>query len=153
VKLRLGTRGSDLARTQSGHIATALAAHGIETEFVIISTSGDRSTAPTFGAIGAQGVFVREIEQALLDNEIDLAVHSYKDLPTSSPANLTIAAIPPRRDPADWLFLHAGAADVSAEGFGRDRRRPGMAGAEPQGRSSGVSRRKPSAAEGPADLR
>jgi hypothetical protein len=105
MKLRLGTRGSDLATTQSHWIAGELGRHGIETELVIISTSGDRSDAPSFGAIGPQGVFVREIEQALLANEIDIAVHSFKDLPTQSPAGLAIGAVPPRRDPADWLFF------------------------------------------------
>lgn len=104
MKLRLGTRGSDLARTQSGWVAAELSKAGIEVELVIISTSGDRSTAPSFGSIGPQGVFVREIEQALIDREIDLAVHSYKDLPTQSPAGLRIAAVPPRRDVADWLL-------------------------------------------------
>jgi len=104
MKLRLGTRGSDLATTQSNWVAGELAKVGIEAELVIISTSGDRSTAPSFGAIGPQGVFVREIEQALLANEIDIAVHSFKDLPTQSPAGLVIGAVPPRRDPADWLL-------------------------------------------------
>ena len=104
MKLRLGTRGSDLALTQSRWVASALAGTGVETELVVISTSGDQSTAPTFGAIGPQGVFVREIEQALLENEIDLAVHSFKDLPTESPSGLAIAAVPTRRDPADSLL-------------------------------------------------
>jgi hydroxymethylbilane synthase len=104
MKLRLGTRGSDLATTQSNWVAGELAKFGIETELVIISTSGDRSDAPSFGAIGPQGVFVREIEQALLAREIDIAVHSFKDLPTQSPAGLVIGAVPPRRDPADWLL-------------------------------------------------
>jgi hydroxymethylbilane synthase len=104
MKLKLGTRGSDLARTQSSWVAAQLAKVGIETELVIISTSGDRSDAPTFGSIGPQGVFVREIEEALLAREIDLAVHSYKDLPTQSPDGLVVAAVPPRRDVADWLF-------------------------------------------------
>ena len=104
MKLRLGTRGSDLALTQSRWVASALAARGVSVELVTITTSGDRSTAPSFGAIGPQGVFVREIEQALLAREIDLAVHSFKDLPTSSPPDLIVAAIPARRDPADWLL-------------------------------------------------
>jgi hydroxymethylbilane synthase len=104
MKLKLGTRGSDLALTQSRWVAAELAHAGVEAELVIISTSGDRSQAPSFGAIGPQGVFVREIEQALIAGDIDIAVHSYKDLPTTSPAGLVIAAVPPRRDPADWLF-------------------------------------------------
>lgn len=104
MKLRLGTRGSDLATTQSGHVAAALGEIGIEAELVLISTSGDRSDAPSFGAIGPQGVFVREIEQALLAGEVDIAVHSFKDLPTASPDGLVIGAVPARRDEADWLF-------------------------------------------------
>jgi hydroxymethylbilane synthase len=104
MKLRIGTRGSDLAMTQSGWVAAELARSGHETELVVISTSGDRSSAPSFGSIGPQGVFVREIEQALIDGSIDLAVHSFKDLPTMSPDALVVAAVPPRRDPADWLL-------------------------------------------------
>ena len=111
MKLKLGTRGSDLALTQSRQVAAALEHAGIEAELVIISTSGDRSTAPTFGAIGPQGVFVREIEQALLNGNVDIAVHSFKDLPTTSPAGLVIGAVPLRRDPADWLFLREKTAD------------------------------------------
>jgi hydroxymethylbilane synthase len=104
MKLRLGTRGSDLATTQSGHVAAALAEAGIEAELVIITTSGDRSDASSFSAIGPQGVFVREIEQALIAGEVDFAVHSFKDLPTASPEGLVIGAVPTRRDEADWLF-------------------------------------------------
>jgi len=123
VRLRLGTRGSDLARTQSTTVARALEAHGCEVELVVIGTAGDRSSAPSFAAIGPQGVFVREIEQALLARDVDLAVHSYKDLPTRSPAGLVVAAVPPRHDPADYLVArpealaadaaHAGGADAS----------------------------------------
>ena len=105
MKLRIGTRGSHLARTQSTTVAAALQALGHETELVIIHTSGDRSTAPSFGSIGPQGVFVREIEQALLDGAVDVAVHSYKDLPTASPRELTIAAVPERLDAADVLVM------------------------------------------------
>jgi hydroxymethylbilane synthase len=114
VKLRLGTRGSDLARAQSGWVAHALAAAGLEIELVVITTAGDRSDAPSFGAIGPQGVFVREIEQALLDREIDLAVHSFKDLPTESPSELVVAAVPERRDVADWLLYRRDAARPAA---------------------------------------
>jgi len=104
MKLRIGTRGSDLAMTQAASVAAELARAGIASELVVISTSGDRSTAPSFGAIGPQGVFVREIEEALIAGEVDIAVHSCKDLPTTSPAGLVIAAVPLRRDPADWLL-------------------------------------------------
>lgn len=105
MTLKLGTRGSDLARTQAATVAERLAALGHATELELIRTSGDRSSAPSFAAIGAQGVFVREIEQALADGRVDLAVHSYKDLPTRSPEGLAIAAVPARLDPADVLVV------------------------------------------------
>lgn len=118
MRLRLGTRGSDLARTQSEGVADLLRAAGHDVELVVIRTAGDRSQAPLFGSIGAQGVFVREIEQALLEREIDLAVHSFKDLPTASPPGLTIAAVPPREDPADVLVVDRAAHDPDgAEGL------------------------------------
>jgi hydroxymethylbilane synthase len=82
AKLRLGTRGSDLARTQSGTVAAALERLGFAVELTIIKTSGDQNTTSAFASIGPQGVFVREIEQALVDRAIELAVHSFKDLPT-----------------------------------------------------------------------
>ena len=104
-RLRLGTRGSDLARTQSGTVAAALREAGFEVELTIIKTSGDENKTALFGAIGPQGVFVREIEQALVERRIELAVHSFKDLPTTSPAELTIAAVPQRVDPADLLLV------------------------------------------------
>jgi hydroxymethylbilane synthase len=114
-KLRLGTRGSELARTQSGTVAAALERLGFAVELTIIKTSGDQNTTSTFASIGPQGVFVREIEQALVERRIELAVHSFKDLPTKSPAELTIAAVPQRVDPADLLLVRrdaiAGTAD------------------------------------------
>ncbi len=107
--LKLGTRGSDLARTQSTTVAEALRAAGHDVELTIIKTAGDRDQTSQFGAIGAQGVFVREIEQALVERRIELAVHSFKDLPTSSPDALAIGAVPKRVDPADLLLVRADA--------------------------------------------
>lgn len=107
MTIRIGTRGSHLARTQATTVAAELAELGHDTELVIISTAGDQSNAPSFGAIGPTGVFVREIEQALLDETIDVAVHSFKDLPTESPPELAIAAIPQRQDAADTLIMTA----------------------------------------------
>jgi hydroxymethylbilane synthase len=107
--LRLGTRGSELARTQSGTIAAALERLGFAVELAIIKTSGDQNTTAAFGSIGPQGVFVREIEQALVERRVELAVHSFKDLPTKSPAELTIAAVPARVDPADLLLVRRAA--------------------------------------------
>lgn len=111
--LRLGTRGSDLARTQSTTIADALRAHGVDVELEIISTAGDRSAAEQFSDIGPQGVFVREIESAVLDGRVDLAVHSYKDLPTRSHEDLIIGAVPTRFDVSDVLLIRSSALDVS----------------------------------------
>ena len=111
MTLRLGTRGSDLARTQAQTIAASLAAAGFPTELTIIRTSGDLAPAASFASIGPQGVFVREIEQAVLDGSVDLAVHSFKDLPTRSPAELVIAAVPPRIDAADVLVIKSGSYD------------------------------------------
>jgi hydroxymethylbilane synthase len=114
-RLRLGTRGSELARTQSSTVAAALERFGFAVDLTIIKTSGDQNTTSSFASIGPQGVFVREIEQALVERRIELAVHSFKDLPTKSPPELTIAAIPARVDPADLLLVRrdafAGADD------------------------------------------
>lgn len=115
--LRLGTRGSELARTQSGTVAAALERLGLAVELVVIKTAGDRNTTGAFGSIGPQGVFVREIEQALVERRIELAVHSFKDLPTKSPAELTVAAVPARVDPADLLLVRRDALDESAGGW------------------------------------
>jgi len=104
-KLRLGTRGSDLARTQSGTVAASLKKAGFDVELVIIKTAGDQNQTALFGSIGAQGVFVREIEQALVEKRIEFAVHSFKDLPTQSPDELVVAAVPARVDPADLLLV------------------------------------------------
>lgn len=117
MKLRIGTRGSRLARTQAASVAARLEAAGHETELVTISTAGDRSAAPTFAAIGPQGVFVREIERALDDGAVDVAVHSFKDLPTTSPDELVVAAVPPRMDPADALVVRNGAVEDGAGGL------------------------------------
>ena len=116
MKLRLGTRGSHLARIQAENAAVRLERHGHETEIAVISTAGDRSNAPTFAAIGPQGVFVREIEQALLTGTIDIAVHSHKDLPTASPEGLVVGAVPERRDPADVLIVRAGRGHDASSG-------------------------------------
>ena len=112
--LRLGTRGSDLARTQSETIADALRAAGHDVELSIIKTAGDRDQTAAFGSIGPQGVFVREIETALVEKRIELAVHSFKDLPTKSPDELVVGAVPKRVDPADLLLVREGALAGSA---------------------------------------
>jgi hydroxymethylbilane synthase len=103
MKLRLGTRGSLLARLQTEMVTRKLAALGHEVGTSIISTAGDRVTDRTFAEVGSFGVFVREIEAALIAGEIDVAVHSYKDLPSIGPEQLIVAAVPERLDPADVL--------------------------------------------------
>jgi len=106
--LRLGTRGSELARTQSQSVADAItAATGTPVELVHIVTEGDRSSA-AIAQLGGTGVFVTAIRRALRDGEIDLAVHSYKDLPTAPEPGLILAAVPGREDPRDVLVARDG---------------------------------------------
>ncbi|NLU84119.1 hydroxymethylbilane synthase [Rhodococcus sp. HNM0569] len=99
--LRIGTRGSLLATTQAGTVRDALIAAGHAAELVIISTKGDQSQAPV-EKIGV-GVFTAELREALADHRVDVAVHSYKDLPTARDPRFTIAAVPQREDPRDAL--------------------------------------------------
>jgi hydroxymethylbilane synthase len=106
--LRLGTRASRLATTQSQAVADAItAASGVAVELVPITTEGDRSSA-AIAQLGGTGVFVAAIRQALLEGAVDVAVHSYKDLPTLPEPGLTIAAVPPREDPRDALVARDG---------------------------------------------
>ena len=106
--LRLGTRGSALALAQSGHVADAIRTElGREVELVTIATEGDRNPA-AIAQIGGTGVFVTALRDALLRGEVDLAVHSFKDLPTAPAPGLTIAAVPPREDPRDVLVARDG---------------------------------------------
>ncbi len=114
TRIRVGTRGSALALAQSAQIEAALrAAHrGVSVERVIVQTEGDRRRRASLLAIGGQGVFTRELELALLDGEIDVAVHSLKDLPSTVPDGLCVAATPPREDPRD-LFISASHATLA----------------------------------------
>ena len=102
--LRIGTRASMLARTQTDTVANALA---LPVEIVPIVTEGDRSAAAVT-ALGGTGVFVSALRTALLDERIDVAVHSYKDLPTATSDGITIAAVPVREDPRDALVARNG---------------------------------------------
>jgi hydroxymethylbilane synthase len=107
TSLRVGTRGSDLARTQTGWVCDRLRdAHpGLQLETVIIRTHGDAATDAPFDERWPVGSFVTAIEAALLAGEVDLAVHSYKDLPTAGPPGLVIAAVPPREVTHDVLVV------------------------------------------------
>ena len=107
MTLRLGTRASALAQAQSGHVADAVRALGHDVELVHISTRGDTSSA-AITQLGGTGVFVTALRDALLDGRIDLAVHSYKDLPTAPADGLVIAAVPPRQDARDALVARDG---------------------------------------------
>jgi hydroxymethylbilane synthase len=102
--LRLATRGSQLALTQSGHVASAItAATGRAVELVVVRTRGDDVTDRPLAQVGGKGLFTKEIEEALLAGEADLAVHSMKDMPTDQPDGLVFGAIPVREDPRDVL--------------------------------------------------
>jgi hydroxymethylbilane synthase len=104
--LRIGTRGSALALAQTGTVANALERAGATVEIVTVSTPGDRSSAP-IAEIGV-GVFTSALRDALADNEVDIAVHSYKDLPTAPDSRLALAAVPTRQDPRDALVARNG---------------------------------------------
>jgi hydroxymethylbilane synthase len=113
VLVRVGSRGSRLALTQAERALSSLRAPGIELVLVPITTAGDRDRSRPFGEIGSRGVFVKEIEEALLEQRIDVAVHSAKDLTAVDPERLAIGAYLRREDPRDAL---CGAAEL----------RPGM---------------------------
>lgn len=102
--IKIGTRGSALARTQTGHVAESL---GVPNEIVRVVTEGDVSTA-SVSSFGGTGVFVSALREALQRGEIDIAVHSFKDLPTAPYPGLTVAAVPTREDPRDALVARDG---------------------------------------------
>lgn len=106
--LRIGTRGSQLARAQAEWVKERLAQVGQPAELVIIQTQGDVQADASLVKIGGKGVFVKELEAALLAGEVDLAVHSLKDLPTETPEGLTIAAVAERVDPRDVICSRDG---------------------------------------------
>jgi len=111
--LRIGSRGSKLALWQSNHIAALLRAQGHTVDIQIIQTTGDKITDVALAKVGTKGMFTKEIEEALAAGEVDLAVHSLKDLPTELPPGFEIAAIPKRENPLD-AFLSAGFASIEA---------------------------------------
>jgi hydroxymethylbilane synthase len=101
MNLRVGSRGSQLALWQANHIAALLRGQGHTVEIEIIKTTGDRLQEVTFAQVGSKGMFTKEIEEALAEGRVDLAVHSLKDLPTELPDPFALAATPPRVDPRD----------------------------------------------------
>jgi hydroxymethylbilane synthase len=100
-KLRIGSRGSQLALWQANHISALLRARGHEVEIEIIHTTGDKITDVALAKVGTKGMFTKEIEEALAAGHVDFAVHSLKDLPTELPPGFEIAAITKREDPRD----------------------------------------------------
>ena len=131
--LRLGTRGSALARRQTDAVAGALARRGVESAPVVVRTTGDRDATASLLAIGGQGVFVRQLEEALLDGRIDVAVHSAKDMPSDLLPGTTIAATLPRGDVRDALVgaTLAGLAPGARVGTGSRRRVAQLLAARP----------------------
>jgi hydroxymethylbilane synthase len=113
VLIRVGSRGSRLALTQAELASSHLRAPGIEIALVPITTAGDKDRTKPFGEIGTRGVFVKELEEALLEHRIDVAVHSAKDMTASDPDGLSVGAYLERDDPRDALC-------------GADAIRPGM---------------------------
>lgn len=110
MKLRLGSRGSPLALAQSNWVMAELKKKNpsLETSLTVITTTGDKATDAPFQQAGGKGIFVREIEEALLAKTIDLAVHSLKDVPQTLPAGLTLGPSPLREDPRDAFLSRFG---------------------------------------------
>ncbi len=113
MKMRIGSRGSQLALWQANHIAGLLRGQGHEVEIEIIKTTGDRLQEVTFAQVGSKGMFTKEIEEALAEGRVDLAVHSLKDLPTELPERFALAATPKRVDPRD-VFVSMKYANLAA---------------------------------------
>jgi hydroxymethylbilane synthase len=142
TRLRIATRGSALARWQADHVAALLhkADPAVEAEVVVVETSGDRRLDVPIWELGGKGVFVKEVQAAVLDGRADLAVHSAKDLPSATPEALVIAAVPERADVRDAL-VGATLADLpegAVVATGSLRRRAQIAHARPDLRFEGL---------------
>jgi hydroxymethylbilane synthase len=110
--LIIATRGSDLALWQANHVKTLLEGIGLKSELKIVKTQGDEVQHLSLDKLEGKGFFTKEIEDALLNNEADIAVHSHKDLPTESPEGLTIAAVTNREDPSELLIIRKECVDT-----------------------------------------
>src|SRR5690349_18653940 len=130
--LRVGSRGSRLALTQAGIAAERLRRPGVEIALVPITTAGDRDRTRPFGEIGSRGVFVKELEEALLGGRIDVAVHSAKDMTSTDTAGLVVGAYLPREDPRDALCGTAELAPGMRIGTASVRRRAQLLALEPE---------------------
>jgi hydroxymethylbilane synthase len=114
-KIVIGSRGSDLALWQAYHVKAQLENLGCKVELKIIKTQGDIIQHLSFDKMEGKGFFTKEIEAALLDKSIDLAVHSHKDLETNPPKGLVIAAVSEREDPADLLLIRKTSIDPTQQ--------------------------------------
>ena len=110
--VRIGTRGSDLALWQAHFLQAELERLGYASELTIIKTQGDRVQDLSFNKLEGKGFFTKELEDALLADEVDVAVHSMKDLPTTNPPGLVIAGVSARANPCDWMLVRREVADV-----------------------------------------
>ena len=110
-KIIIGSRGSDLALWQANHVLRKVQKLGLTAELKIITTQGDAIQNLSFDKLEGKGFFTKEIEEALLNKEIDLAVHSHKDLPTTSPEGLKIAAVSEREDAAELILIRKECVD------------------------------------------
>jgi hydroxymethylbilane synthase len=131
VLLRVGSRGSRLALTQAERAADALRRPGVEIALVPITTAGDRDRTRPFGEIGSRGVFVKELEEALLAGRIDVAVHSAKDMTSTDTDGLAVGAYPAREDPRDALCGVAALRPGLRIGTASARRRAQLLALEP----------------------
>ena len=129
--IRVGSRGSRLALTQAEQAADRLRGPGVEIALVPITTAGDRDRTKPFGEIGARGVFVKELEEALLDGRIDVAIHSAKDMTSTDTRGLAVGAYPPRGDPRDALCGAGGLQPGMRIGTASVRRRAQLLALEP----------------------
>jgi hydroxymethylbilane synthase len=131
VLIRVGSRGSRLALTQAELAAARLRGPGVEIALVPITTAGDRDRTRPFGEIGARGVFVKELEEALLDGRIDVAVHSAKDMTSTDTEGLAVGAYLEREDPRDALCGTPGLRAGMRIGTASVRRRAQLLALEP----------------------
>jgi hydroxymethylbilane synthase len=131
VLVRVGSRGSRLALTQAERAVTPTRRPGVEIALVPITTAGDRDRSKPFGQIGARGVFVKELEEALLDGRIDIAVHSAKDMTSTATDGLAVGAYPPREDPRDALCGASGLRPGMRIGTASVRRKAQLLALEP----------------------
>jgi len=123
MPLRVGSRGSRLAMAQTITVCEMLRSRGIETEVVTIGTVGDDRTGVPMHKVGGQGIFVRALDDAILDGDVDFAVHSMKDIPAKRPEGLTTCAILRRDSPADFLVHTCPLEEVKVVGTSSTRRK------------------------------